>query len=91
MPYSDVDGARKPLYTFWTGYFTSKATLKGYIRETSSFTHASNALLTERVLAQDSSATEIEKTLFSKNIMLDAMGIAQHHDAVTGTARKAVS
>ena len=77
MPYSDLSpyGAL-PVHAFWTGYFTSKATLKGYIREASSFTHASNALLTERVLSQDASHTEIEKTIFSKNVMLDAMGIA---------------
>ena len=76
MPYSDLrpDGA-KPNHAFWTGFFTSKATLKGYIREASSFTHASNALLTEQVLSQDASRTEIEKTIFSKNVMLDAMGI----------------
>lgn len=73
FPYSDVGGS--PGSHFWTGYFTSKATLKGYIREASSYTHALNALLTEHVLAQDSAQSEIERAMFSKNIMLDAMGI----------------
>ena len=76
---------------FWTGYFTSKANLKGQIRETSSYTHAANALFTERVLSQDSSHEEVIKNLVSKYALMDAMGITQHHDAVTGTAKAAVS
>ena len=49
FPYSDQSGDLKSC--FWTGYFTSKANLKGQIRETSSYTHAANALFTERVLS----------------------------------------
>lgn len=85
FPYSDKPGG------FWTGYFTSRANLKAYIKRGSSYTHASNSLYTERVLAQDSSETEIDKLLTAKYIMLDAMGINQHHDAVTGTAKQAVT
>lgn len=85
FPYSDAPKK------FWTGYFTSRANLKGYVRRASSFTHASNALYTLRALAQDTSETYIDKIMMSKYLMLDAMGIAQHHDAVAGTARQAVT
>lgn len=77
FPYSDNnDGNTDIKSDFWTGYFTSKANSKGQIREGSSFTHASNALFTERVLAQDSSNEEIKKSILMKNVMLDAMGIS---------------
>jgi hypothetical protein len=75
FPYSDHTGNSDIKSDFWTGYFTSKANSKGYIRKGSSFTHASNALFTERVLAQDSSSEEIKKSIIMKNVMLDAMGI----------------
>jgi len=91
FPYSDVDSRSDVKSDFWTGFYTSKADLKGYIRQASSFTHASNALFTERVLAQDSPNTEIKKNLEAKYVILDAMGIMQHHDAVTGTAKAHVS
>lgn len=91
FPYSDQGDSNDIKSDFWTGYFTSKANLKGQIRETSSYTHAANALFTERVLSQDSSKQEVINNLVSKYALLDAMGIAQHHDAVTGTAKEAVS
>ena len=75
FPYSDTHPYSDQKSDFWTGYFTSKAWLKDQIRQTSSYTHASSALFSERVLAQDSSTSEIEKNVLSKNIMLDAMGI----------------
>jgi len=51
FPYSDKTGNSEIKSDFWTGYFTSKANSKGFVRKGSSFTHASNALYTERVLA----------------------------------------
>lgn len=85
FPYSSDPG------NFWTGYFTSRANLKGYIRRASSITHASNQLFSEIALDQSTSEEEMEKIMYTKNIMLDAMGIAQHHDAVSGTAKQAVT
>lgn len=34
---------------------------------------------------------EVEELLSAKNKMLDEMGVYQHHDAVSGTARQAVA
>jgi len=72
---------------FWTGYFTSRANYKGYIRRGSHETHASNQLYAVQVLSQSASESEIEKILTAKYTMLDVMGINQHHDAVSGTSR----
>lgn len=54
FPYADRAGA------YWTGYFTSRANLKGYIRRASSYTHATNALFTERMLALDTTIEEAD-------------------------------
>lgn len=70
FPYSSEAGE------YWTGYFTSRANLKGLIRRVSSFTHATNSLFSEVVLDQTTSETMLEKTLYAKYKMLDTMGIA---------------
>lgn len=44
FPYSNEAG------NYWTGYFTSRANLKGLIRRASSFTQATNNLYTELAL-----------------------------------------
>lgn len=85
MPYSDA-----PL-NFWTGYFTSRANDKGYIRTASQKLHASSQLYAEKMFDQALSETSADKIVASTEVMLDAVGITQHHDAVTGTAKQAVA
>ncbi|KAM0909303.1 hypothetical protein ACQ4PT_014880 [Festuca glaucescens] len=60
---------------YWTGYFTSRPTFKRYVRTLSGYYLA---------------ARQIEFLvggLFTSSLE-DAMGIAQHHDAVSGTAKQ---
>lgn len=71
-------------HAFWTGYFTSRAALKYNVRKTSTF------LQTVRQLAalgdlKDTSAADSIHTLER------AMGVAQHHDAVSGTEKQHVA
>lgn len=79
FPYADGKNA------MWTGYFTSRAALKGYIRETSSFFQAAKQL--QAVTGQgsglmpDNPLTGLER----------ALSLAQHHDAVAGTQKQAVA
>ncbi|PWA40843.1 alpha-mannosidase [Artemisia annua] len=73
FPYAD--GAD----SYWTGYFTSRPALKGYIRSLSGYYFAARQLeflAGRRLRGPDT---------FSLG---DALGIAQHHDAVTGTAKQ---
>ncbi|KAL8111174.1 hypothetical protein AgCh_026780 [Apium graveolens] len=73
FPYADGANA------YWTGFFTSRPALKGYIRMLSGYYMAARQLefLAGRRTAGPST--------FSLG---DALGIAQHHDAVTGTAKQ---
>lgn len=47
FPYSDGD------YSFWTGYFTSRANAKGYVRRGSSNLHASTKLYSLEAINQN--------------------------------------
>ena len=81
FPYADFPG------DFWTGYFTSRANAKGQVRQGQASMHASNKLYALRVLDVNASDSTINQTLAALYSMMDTMGIYQHHDAVTGTAR----
>lgn len=76
---------------FWTGFFTSRANYKGYVRQASHITHASSQLYAEQMLNQAMAEPDIKNMLNSSYIMLDVMGINQHHDAVSGTSRENVA
>ncbi|CAF1013919.1 unnamed protein product [Didymodactylos carnosus] len=66
---------------FWTGYFTSRAALKRFER------HSNNILQAARQL-NAYAAINNQANLFFLN---EALGIAQHHDAVSGTEKQHVA
>ena len=76
---------------YWTGYFTSRADAKKQDRQTASNLHASNKIYAQKMLEQDVSDETVKSILDNKHAMFDAMGIMQHHDAITGTAKQAVA
>ncbi|PKI59892.1 hypothetical protein CRG98_019665 [Punica granatum] len=73
FPYADNPNA------YWTGYFTSRPALKGYVRMLSGYYLAARQL--EFLVGKRSAGP----TTYSLG---DALGIAQHHDAVSGTAKQ---
>ncbi|XP_050374971.1 alpha-mannosidase isoform X2 [Argentina anserina] len=73
FPYADQINA------YWTGYFTSRPGLKRYIRSLSGYYLAAREL--EFLVGKKANGSNT----FSLG---DALGIAQHHDAVTGTAKQ---
>ena len=93
FPYSD----RRNCY--WTGYFSSRPYLKGYIRDIRKYlSYYTNLYVDLFILQKDKLKIENSKseTLRKKyydqlNSMRNALAIAQHHDAVSGTAREFVS
>ncbi|KAI5651043.1 hypothetical protein M9H77_37048 [Catharanthus roseus] len=76
FPYADHENA------YWTGYFTSRPALKGYVRMLSGYYLAARQL--EFYRGRNSSGPNTDA-------LADALAIAQHHDAVSGTERQHVA
>lgn len=69
-------------HTFWSGYFTSRPALKRYER-------VSNNVL--QACKQLASLNFKSNTLRDLEVLKEAMGVNQHHDAVSGTEKQHVA
>ncbi|KAJ8435417.1 hypothetical protein Cgig2_001069 [Carnegiea gigantea] len=76
FPYADRVNA------YWTGYFTSRPALKRYVRQMSGYYMAARQL--EYFIGRKSLGPNTDA-------LADALAIAQHHDAVTGTEKQHVA
>ncbi|XP_020253572.1 probable alpha-mannosidase At5g13980 isoform X2 [Asparagus officinalis] len=76
FPYADNPNA------YWTGYFTSRPALKGYVRMMSGYYLAARQL--EFFKGRNSTGPTTDS-------LADALAIAQHHDAVSGTEKQHVA
>ncbi|XP_037084012.1 lysosomal alpha-mannosidase-like [Pollicipes pollicipes] len=79
MPYASDPWA------YWSGYFTSRPAQKGYIRKSNNFL---------QVCKQLTAMMQTERTYETPNrvdYLRYAMGVNQHHDAVTGTEKQHVA
>ncbi|XP_059158646.1 lysosomal alpha-mannosidase-like isoform X2 [Physella acuta] len=79
FPYADRD------HGFWTGYFASRPALKYYVRVVNSFFQS---------VKQMAGLAKLDNT-YDSGVQLqklaESMGVAQHHDAVSGTEKQAVA
>ena len=69
----------------WSGYFTSRPALKGYIRTSSATFSAArmlHALASAAKLASDDAAPRAPAPL---RLLEEALAVSSHHDAITGT------
>ncbi|KAJ8946016.1 hypothetical protein NQ318_023263 [Aromia moschata] len=81
FPYSNNNNS------FWTGYFTSRPNSKRFERTGHNILQA-----TKQLVAIDSiRSTDYEKNVDNLRYLREAMGIMQHHDAITGTERQHVA
>ncbi|KAK5583774.1 hypothetical protein RB653_005374 [Dictyostelium firmibasis] len=83
FPYAD------DAYSYWTGYFVSRPALKGYVRQNNALLHVVEQMLvtSSNVISTSKSEQLVEDIV----IMREVMGIAQHHDAVSGTEQQHVA
>ncbi len=87
FPYADVEHA------YWTGYFTSRTGLKGFIRELgkniqSLRKHVSELLISNSSAYAFANKDKVESMIWELEM---AQGILQHHDAVAGTSKQKVA
>ena len=78
FPYADKE------YAYWTGYFTSRPYLKGIARYLSNLFFTSSNFLFDLLMntrKETGNLTDVQKII----------GLLQHHDAITGTAKERVS
>jgi hypothetical protein len=80
FPYGDGPHA------LWSGYFTSRPGLKGYVRDSSAVFQAAKQL--QAWTGGDATGGGYGNPLW---LLETAMGVAQHHDAVSGTSKQVVA
>uniref|UniRef100_A0A1I8J3I0 Alpha-mannosidase n=1 Tax=Macrostomum lignano TaxID=282301 RepID=A0A1I8J3I0_9PLAT len=73
-------------HAFWTGYFTSRAALKRYVRTASNQFQAIKQ--TSCLAGLQRAGPQLEAKL---DLLRQAMGVVQHHDGVSGTEKQVVA
>ena len=71
-------------HSVWSGFFTSRPALKGYVR-------ASSALFAAARVLQAWAAPPAPGAGNALSLLEAALGVAQHHDAVSGTSKQVVA
>eukprot|EP01135_Chromosphaera_perkinsii_P003063 Nk52_evm10s234 gene=Nk52_evmTU10s234 len=71
----------------WTGFYSSRSSFKHQVRAASAFFRASALLISQYQLSQHRLSPYGKEEITRLG---DTLGIMQHHDAVTGTAREHV-
>jgi alpha-mannosidase len=79
FPYADFP------HSYWTGYFTSRAASKGFIRAATSYLQAARQL--EAFMGRP----ELDAAGPTTDALEEAVSLLQHHDAVTGTEKEHVT
>ena len=86
FPYADN------AHCYWTGYFSSRANLKGLIKQLGLYINITNRLLFEIFMTEKNKIVKnkkiLEKTIECVYFAREKLGVLQHHDAVTGTSKE---
>ncbi|KAG1658220.1 Lysosomal alpha-mannosidase [Nymphon striatum] len=71
-------------HSYWSGYFSSRPTFKRFIRYSNNFLQICKQLDVISRLGDSQDRLDLD-------VFKQAMGVVQHHDAVTGTAKQHVT
>ena len=86
FPYADNS------HCYWTGYFSSRANLKGLIKQLGLYINMTDRLLFEIFMDEENKNKNnkkiIEKAIECVYFAREKLGVLQHHDAVTGTSKE---
>jgi len=74
-------------HAYWSGYLSSRAEYKGYERFLMNQRTASDIAFSA---VPPTTVGDFNGSLAKVEVMREAMGVAQHHDSITGTERTAV-
>mmetsp|Transcript_7739 Transcript_7739/g.12986 ORF Transcript_7739/g.12986 Transcript_7739/m.12986 type:complete len:313 (+) Transcript_7739:581-1519(+) len=78
-------------YDYWSGYYSSRMLAKQQVRDGQAQLHTTNQIYSMVALNQSSSDEDIQAVLAKKDELMDIMGVYQHHDAISGTAKQQVA
>jgi len=83
FPYADK------AHAYWTGFYSSRPTLKGYAREMNALAHIADKLFAFSEF--QAGTVDYDKNVDRIAYMDDAYAIVQHHDAIAGTETQHVA
>lgn len=77
---------------FLVGFYSSRPDMKGFVRMASSQLQAANAALTNAVFLRNEPVPALDSTQECKalDVQAKALGVLQHHDAITSSQRRHV-
>jgi lysosomal alpha-mannosidase len=85
LPYSDGP------HMFWSGFYTSRSSLKRLVRASSSLLHALQIIRTQQAVLHPKLSSSLSSSVPSLRALEEAVAQSQHHDAVSGTAKQHVT
>eukprot|EP01119_Soliformovum_irregulare_P015649 TRINITY_DN4429_c0_g1_i8.p1 TRINITY_DN4429_c0_g1~~TRINITY_DN4429_c0_g1_i8.p1 ORF type:complete len:877 (-),score=245.06 TRINITY_DN4429_c0_g1_i8:14-2644(-) len=82
LPYADHP------HSYWSGYYSSRSALKGYVRSRNNFLRATQSLLASTYLPFNIPYADLISKI---EILTQAFSTSQHHDAISGTEKQHVA
>jgi len=74
----------------FSGFFSSKPSLKKQVKDASALFKAQNRYFATKMLDNNATDAEIKDILSAKDKMLDALGVIEDHNSISGATRELV-
>lgn len=71
--------------SYWSGYFTSRPTVKGYVRDMSNLLRSASKSVAIFALKREADSNQVQSAIDELTPLRRAVSLLQHHDGVTGT------